>query len=78
MMALTQYLPNLPSREDGEKTGDTRTDGERCQLAFVELGNLINWHVRLLGQSFDGSLVRGAFARRRRRGKSVHVSLSSG
>jgi hypothetical protein len=76
MMALTQYLPDLPSREDGEKTSDTRTDGERCQLAFVEFGNLINWHVRLLGQDFDSSLVHGAFARRRSRGKSVHVSLS--
>src|SRR5205814_7715784 len=35
MTALTQYLSDLPGREDGEKAGDARTDCEPCQLAFV-------------------------------------------
>jgi len=65
MAALTQYLSDLPGREDGEKVGDAGTDCERCQLAFVQLGNLLDRHVRLLGQGFYGSLVRGTFARRR-------------
>jgi len=76
MTALTQYLSDLTGREDGEKAGDTRTDFEHCQLAFVQPGNLIDRHVRLSGQGFDGSLVRGAFARMHGRGKPVHGSLS--
>jgi hypothetical protein len=76
MTALTQYLSDLPGREDGEKAGDARTDCERCQLAFVQTGNLIDRHVRLLGQGCDGSLARGASARMHGRGKPVHVSLS--
>ena len=40
MTALTQYLSDLPGREDGEKAGDARPDCERCQLAFVQLGQL--------------------------------------
>ena len=76
MTALTQYLSDLPDREDGEKAGDARPDFERCQLAFVQLDNLIDRHVRLSGQIFDGALVRRAFARMRGRGKPVHGSLS--
>jgi hypothetical protein len=76
MTALTQYLSDLPGREDGEKAGDARTDGAHCQLAFVQTGHLIDRHVRLLGQGFDGSLVRGASAGMRGRGKPVHMSLS--
>jgi hypothetical protein len=72
-LALTQYLSDLPGREDGEKAGNARTDCEYCQLVFVQLGNLNDWHVRFSGQGFDGSLVRGAFARMRGRGKSGHV-----
>ena len=76
MTALTQYLSDLPDREDGEQAGDARTDFEPGQLAFVQLGNVIDRHVRLSGQGFDGALVRGAVARMRGRGKPVHVSLS--
>jgi len=76
MTALTQYLSDLPGREDSEKVSDARTNCERCQLAFVELGNLINWPVRLLGQDFDSSLVRGTFAPGRGRGKPMHMLLS--
>ena len=76
MTALTHYLSDLPDREDGEKAGDARLGFERCQLAFVQLDNLIDRHVRLLGQVFDGSLVRGAFAGMRGREKPVHGSLS--
>ena len=76
MTVLTQYLSDLPDREDSEKAGDARPDFERCQLPFVQLGNLIDRHVRLAGQIFDGALVRRAFARMRGRGKPVHGSLS--
>jgi hypothetical protein len=54
-----------------------RSDCEHCQLVFVQLGNVIYRHVRLVGQGFNGSLVRGAFARMRGRRKPVHLSLSS-
>ena len=76
MTPLTQELADRSSRKDGEKAGDARPDFERCQLAFVQLGNLIDRHVRLAGQVFDGSLVRGAFARMRGRERPVHGSLS--
>ena len=76
MTALTQYRSDLPGREDGEKAGDARTGFELCQLVFVQPGNLIDRHVRFSGQGFDSALVRGAFARLRGRGKTVHVSLS--
>ena len=76
MTVLTQYLSDLPGREDGKKAGDTRPDFEHGQLAFVQLGNVIDRHVRLSGQGFDGSLVRGTVARMRGRGKPVHMSLS--
>ncbi len=65
MTALTQYLSDLPSREDSEKAGDARTDFEHCQLVCVQLGNVIEGHVRLSGQGFDGALVRRAFTRMR-------------
>ena len=73
MTALTQYVSDLAEREDAEKAGDACADCKHCQLVFVQLGNLIDWHVRFSGQGFDGSLVRGAFARMRGRGKSGHV-----
>ena len=76
MTALTQYISDLPGREDGEKVGDARSSCEHCQLAFVELGNVIDRHGQLLGQGFDGSLVPGTFARRRGREKPLHTSLS--
>lgn len=65
MTALTQYVSDLTDREDAEKGGDACTDCEHCQLAFVQLGNLLDRHVRFFGQGFDGSLVRGAFVRMR-------------
>jgi hypothetical protein len=61
MTALTQYVADFPDREDAEKAGDACADCEHCQLAFVQLDNLIDRHVRFSGQGFDGSLVRGAF-----------------
>ena len=76
MRVLTQYLSDLPGRKDGEKAGNARTDCECGQLAFVQTGDLINRHVRLLGQGFDGSLMCGASTRMRGRGKPVHRSLS--
>jgi hypothetical protein len=78
MTALTQYLSDLPGREDSEKAGDARTDCEHCQLVCVQLGNVLDRHVRLSGQGFDGALVRGAVARLRGREKPVHGSLSCG
>ena len=77
MTALTQYLSDLPGREDGEKVGDARSRCEHCQLAFVQLSNVIERHIRLLSQGCDGSLVPGTFARRRGQEKPVHTSLSS-
>jgi hypothetical protein len=77
MTVLTQYLSDLPDREDGEKASDARPDCEHCQLVFVQMGNVIDRQVRFSGQGFDGSLVYGAFARMRGRGKPVHASLSS-
>lgn len=76
MTGLTQDIADLPDREDSEKAGDARTDCEHCQLVCVQLGNVLDRHVRLLGQGFDGALVRGAVERLRRRGKPVHRSLS--
>jgi hypothetical protein len=74
MRALTQDLADIPDRENSEKTGDVRTSCERGPLAFVQLGHVIDRHVRFSGQSFASSLVRGALARRRGRGKFVHGS----
>jgi hypothetical protein len=53
-----------------------RTNCEACQRAFVELANMIDRHVRLLGQGVDGSLVPGALVGRCRRAKPVYMSLS--
>jgi hypothetical protein len=75
--ALTQELSDLPGREDGEKAGEARTDCKDCQLALVELGNVLDRHVQLAGQGFDGSLVCGAVVRMRGRGQTGHISLSS-
>ena len=77
MGVIGLFPPEVSSHEDGEQASDARPDCEHCQLVFVHLGNVIDRHVRCLGQGFDGSLVCGAFARRRGRGKPVHVSLSS-
>src|SRR5437667_12292318 len=77
MGVIGLFPPEISSHEDGEKASDARPDCEHCQLAFVQLGNVIDRHVRCLGQGFDGSLVRGAFARMRGRGKPAHVSLAS-
>jgi hypothetical protein len=71
------FPPEVSSHEDGEKAREARPDCEHCQLAFGQLGNVIDRHVRCLGQGFEASLVRGAFARLRGRGKLVHVSLAS-
>ena len=73
LTVLTQYVSDLAEREDAEKAGDARTDCEHCQLAFVQLSNFIDGHMRFLGQSFDSSLVWGAFVKRRGRGNSVHI-----
>ena len=76
MTALTQYLLDLPHREDGEKAGDACSGCEHGQLVFVQLDNVLDRHVRLAGQGFDGALVCGAFARLCGRGKPAHMSLS--
>lgn len=76
MTTLTQNLSDLPDREDSEKAGDAGTDCEHCQLVCVQLGNVLDRHVRFSGQGFDGALVRGAVARLRGRGKPVHMALS--
>jgi hypothetical protein len=49
MTALTQYVSDLAEREDAEKAGDACAGGKHCQLAFVQLGNVIDWHVRFSG-----------------------------
>jgi len=46
MTTLTQDLADLASRKDGEKAGDARTGCEHGQLVCVELGNLLDRHVR--------------------------------
>jgi hypothetical protein len=77
MGVIGLFPPEVSSHEDGEKASDARHDCEPGQLVFLQLGNVIDWHVRLAGQGFDGSLVRGAFARMRGRGKPVHVLLAT-
>jgi hypothetical protein len=77
MGVIGLFPPEVSSHEDGEKASDARPDCEHCQLVFVQLGNVIDRHVRLAGQGFEGSLVPGAFARMCGRGKPVHVSLAS-
>ena len=72
MTTLTQDLADLASRKDGEKTGDARTGCEHGQFVCIELGNLLDRHVRLAGQGLDGALVRGAVVGMRRRGKQSH------
>jgi hypothetical protein len=54
MTPLTQDLADLAGRKDGEKAGDARTGCEHSQFACVELGNLLDRHVRLAGQGLDG------------------------
>jgi hypothetical protein len=57
MGVIGLFPPEVSSNEDGEKASDARPDCEHCQLAFVQLGNVIDRHVRCLGQGFDASLV---------------------
>ena len=47
MTTLTQDLADLASRKDGEKAGDARTGCEHGQFVCIELGNLLDRHVRL-------------------------------
>ena len=74
MTTLTAYrdLADLASRKDGEKASDARTGCEHGQLVCVELGNLLDRHVRLAGQGLDGAIVRSAVVGMRRRGKHSH------
>jgi hypothetical protein len=72
MTTLTQDLADLACRKDGEKAGDVRTSCEHGQFVCVELGNLLDRHVRLAGQGLDGALVRSAVVGMRRRGKHSH------
>jgi hypothetical protein len=72
MTVLTQDLADLAGREDGEKAGDARTGCEHGQFVCVEFGNLLDRHVRLAGQGFDGSLVYGTVVGMRHRGKHSH------
>jgi hypothetical protein len=53
MTTLTQDLADLASRKDGEKAGDARTGGEHGQFVCIELGNLLDRHVRLAGQGLE-------------------------
>ena len=76
MTALTQYLSDLTDREDGEKAGDACTACEHCELVCIELGHLIDRHMKLPCQGFNGSFTREAFTRMRGRGTPAHVSLS--
>jgi hypothetical protein len=64
MTTLTQDRTDLPDREDGEKVRDARPDCERCQLAGVELGNVIKRHVRFAGQGLDVLRVCSVIMRR--------------
>src|SRR4029434_6479180 len=72
MTTLTQDLADLASRKDGEKAGDARTGCEHGQFVCIELGNLLDRHVRLAGQGLDGALVRSAVVGMHRRGKQSH------
>jgi hypothetical protein len=72
MMTLTQDRADRAGREDGEKAGDARPGCEHGQCACVELGNLLDRHVRLAGQGCNGALVRSAVVGRRRRGTHSH------
>ena len=72
MTTLTQDLADRSGRKDGEKAGDARTGCEHSQFVCIELGNLLDRHVRLAGQGLDGALVRDAVVGLRRRGKHSH------
>ena len=64
MTTLTQDCADLPGREDGEKARDARPGCERCQLAGVELGHVIERHMRFAGQDLDVSRVHSIVVRR--------------
>ncbi len=72
MTTSTQDLADPSGREDGEKAGDARTGCEHGQFECVELGNLLDRHLRLAGQGLDGALVRSVVVGMRRRGKHSH------
>jgi hypothetical protein len=72
MTTVTQDLADLAGRKNGEKASNARTGCEHNQFACVELGNLLDRHVRLAGQGLDGALVRSAVVGMRRRGKHSH------
>jgi hypothetical protein len=64
MTTVTQERANLPGREDGEIVRDARPGGERGQLAVVELGHILERHVRFAGQGLEVARVRRAVVRR--------------
>jgi hypothetical protein len=64
MTTLTQERADLPGREDGQKARDARPGCERCQLAGIELGYVIERHLRFAGQGLDVSRVHMAVVRR--------------
>ena len=60
MMTVTQDRANLPGCEDREKVRDARPGGERGQLAVVEVGHILERHVRFAGQGLEVAHVRRA------------------
>jgi hypothetical protein len=64
MTTLTQDGADLPGHEDGEKARDVRPGCECCQLTGVELGHVIERHMRFAGQGLDVSRVYSAIVRR--------------
>ena len=72
MTTLTQDRADCAGREDAEKAGNPRPGCKHGQFAGVELGHLLDRHVRLSGQGLDGALVRSAVVGMCRRGKHNH------
>src|SRR6185503_14900319 len=56
---LTKNFAHVPQRENAKKAPDARTLLELAPRVFVELRHFTDWHLRLLGQELDGSLVMG-------------------
>ena len=63
MTTLTQEGADLPGCEDGEKARDAHPGGEHSQLACVELGYIIEQHMRFAGQGLKVARVRRAGVR---------------
>ena len=58
MTTVTQDLADLAGRKNGEKASNARTGCEHNQFACVELGDLLDRHVRLAGQGLkDGMMI---------------------